>query len=258
MKISIITGVLNCERYLQAAIDSVLAQNYSSFEHIVVDGGSTDGTIRILKSNTHIRWISEPDRGAGDAYKKGIGMATGNILCILPADDFFMPNAFNTVINVFMRNADCKWVTGRCNMVDDNGKEIRKFITWYKNALLKRHSFFLLLTESYLSTQAVFFKKELLNQIGEYDVVATTEYDLWIRFAEKHKLYVVNDMLASFRIHFGSDTSSYRDFPAKRAFWAVKRRYFKTHPIAVSLHYLNYLKLIVCYSIINRLIKKQL
>jgi glycosyltransferase involved in cell wall biosynthesis len=257
MKISIITAVLNGEKYLQAAIDSVCAQKYSSFEHIVVDGRSTDKTIAILRSNPHIRWISEPDHGPGDATKKGFCMATGDILCLLPADDYFMPNAFNSVANVFTQNADCKWVAGRCNMIDENGKETRKFITWYKNILLKHHSFFLLLTESYLSAQAVFFKKELLNQIGEYDLVTNTEYDLWVRFAEKHTLYFVDELLASFRIRYGSCTTSYTFFPAKKAFLAVKKRYFKSHPLAVSFHYLNYLKLIFCYSIINRIIKNR-
>ena len=257
MKISIITVVLNGEKYLQTAIDSVVAQKYSSFEHIVIDGGSTDKTIEILRSNPHLRWISEPDGGPGDASKKGFCMATGDILCLLPADDYFMPNAFNAVANVYLHNSECKWVAGRCNMVDDNGKEIRKFITWYKNVLLKHHSFLLLLTESYLSAQAVFFNKELLNQIGEYDLVRDTEYDLWVRFAEKHKLYFVDELLTCFRIHYGSHTTSVTVFPARKAFLALKKRYFKTHPIAVSLHYLNYLKLIFSYSIINRLIRKK-
>jgi glycosyltransferase involved in cell wall biosynthesis len=257
MKISVITVVLNGEKYLQTAIDSVIAQKYSSFEHIVVDGGSTDRTIEILKSNPHVRWISEPDHGPGDATKKGFSMATGDVLCLLPADDYLMPNAFNSVLSVFTQNVDCKWAAGRCIIVDHNGKEIRKFITWYKNLLLKHHSFFLLLTESYLSAQAVFFKKELLHQIGEYDLNAGTEYDLWVRFAEKHKLFFIDELLASFRMHYGSGTTSYTISPATKTFLTIKKRYFKTHPIAVSLHYLNCLKLIFCYSIINRAFKKQ-
>jgi glycosyltransferase involved in cell wall biosynthesis len=203
-----------------------------------------------------VRWISEPDRGPGDASKKGFRTATGDILCLLPADDYFTPTAFDAVTKIFARHADCKWVAGRCSMVDDTGKEIRKFITWYKNILLKHHSFSLLLTENYLSCQAVFFRKELLDEIGEYDLTADTEYDLWIRFAEKHKLYVTDELLASFRIHYGSHTTSYTVFPPKKAFRAVKKRYFKTHPVAVSIHYLNCIKIILCYSIINRLVKK--
>jgi glycosyltransferase involved in cell wall biosynthesis len=256
LKISIITPVLNCEKYLQIAIDSVIAQNYSSFEHIVVDGGSTDRTVAILKSNPHIRWISGPDGGAWAALRKGLQMATGDIVCLLMGNDFFMPNAFDAIINVFKQNSDCEWVAGHCNIVDNTGREIRKFITRYKRFLLNRHSFFLLLIENYLSIHAVFFKKDLLRQIGEYDVDTASEYDLWIRFAEKCKLCVVNCMVASFRIHLGSATSSFNDFNAKLAFLTVKKRYLRTHPIAVGLHYLNYLKIIFCYSILNRLVKK--
>jgi glycosyltransferase involved in cell wall biosynthesis len=257
MKISIITVVLNGEKYIQTAIDSVVAQKSSSFEHIVIDGGSKDQTIEILKSNPHVRWISEPDRGPGDASKKGFRMATGDILCLLPADDYFTPNAFDAVTKIFARQADCKWVAGRCSMVDDNGKEVRRFITWYKNLLQGHHSFFLLLTENYLSAQAVFFRKELLSQIGEFDLGSDTEYDLWVRFCESNRLYTIDDTVACFRIHQGTHTTSFKNFPATKAFAAVKRRYFRLHPLAVSLHYLNYLKQIVCYSIINRTLDRR-
>ena len=90
-KISIITPVRNGEKYLRTAIDSVLAQNYQPCEHIIVDGASTDGTVAILKSYPHLKWISEPDHGPGDAFNKGCALATGDILCILPADDSSSP-----------------------------------------------------------------------------------------------------------------------------------------------------------------------
>ena len=145
----------------------------------------------------------EKDRNSGEAFIKGFKMATGEVVSMLPSDDFFLPDAISTVMDVFSKNPDCKWVAGRGKIVDYRGKEIRKIITWYKNFLLKHHSFFLLLTESYLTVQAVFFKKELLEQMGDYEnVYATTEYDWWIRFAERHRLYVVDKILACFRIHW--------------------------------------------------------
>jgi glycosyltransferase involved in cell wall biosynthesis len=102
MKISIITPAFNAGNYLQEAIDSVLIQDYEDIEHIIVDGGSSDNTLDILKKNTHLKWISEKDNGQADAMNKGFRMSTGDIIGYLNADDYYYHGAFNAIIPYFL------------------------------------------------------------------------------------------------------------------------------------------------------------
>jgi len=105
MKISVITPSFNSGIYLEKAIQSVLVQDYDDYEHIIVDGGSTDNTIEILKEYDHLRWISEPDKGQVDAMNKGFRMARGDVLVYLNADDYFLEGAFSAVMPHFKKGA---------------------------------------------------------------------------------------------------------------------------------------------------------
>jgi len=98
------------------------------------------------------------------------------------------------------------------------------------------------------------FKTSLMSELGPFDIYATTEYAIWLSIASQHKLYVVKEYLASFRVSRGSMTGSFRNFPATRALLAAKK-YRGSHPLAFAVHYCNYLKLLVAYSILNRLLK---
>ena len=119
LKISVITPSYNSSTYLEDAVQSVLIQDYPDFEHIIVDGGSTDGTLDILKKYDHLTWISEPDKGQSDAMNKGFRMSTGDIIVYLNADDYFLPDAFNRVIPYFKNGA--KFVVGAVNVVREDG-----------------------------------------------------------------------------------------------------------------------------------------
>ncbi len=101
LKISVITPSLNSGLYIEKAICSVLDQDYTNYEHIVVDGGSTDQTLSILKKYSHLKWVSEKDRGQADAMNKGFRMSTGDIIVYLNADDYFLCGAFSSVIPYF-------------------------------------------------------------------------------------------------------------------------------------------------------------
>jgi|GEM_PF-2083523 len=109
-KISIITPSFNTGSSIDKAIYSVLEQDYTNFEHIIIDGGSTDTTIEILKKHPHLIWISEPDRGQAHAMNKGFHMSTGEVIVYLNADDYFLAGAFSTVIPHF--NQGSKFVVG--------------------------------------------------------------------------------------------------------------------------------------------------
>src|ERR1700761_5899979 len=106
MKISIITPCLNAETSIVRAIESVRDQNYKNWEHIIVDGGSTDGTLAILAKYPHLKVRSGPDAGQADAMNKGIEMASGDIISFLNADDYYFPEAFLKVAEAFDDQTD--------------------------------------------------------------------------------------------------------------------------------------------------------
>ena len=94
---SIVTPSHNQGQFIEDAIQAVLRQKYSEFEHIIIDNRSTDSSIEILKKYGHLKWISEPDKGQSDAVNKGFRMATGDIIGWLNADDIYLPNCFNMI-----------------------------------------------------------------------------------------------------------------------------------------------------------------
>jgi glycosyltransferase len=104
LKLSIITVTLNSAKHLEETIKSVLAQNYKHFEYIIIDGGSTDGTLDIIKKyeKNLEYWISEPDKGMYDAMNKGIARASGDIVGIINSDDYYFPGAFSKVTEAFV------------------------------------------------------------------------------------------------------------------------------------------------------------
>jgi glycosyltransferase involved in cell wall biosynthesis len=110
LKISVITPSFNSADYIERAIESVLNQDYYNWEHVIIDGGSKDGTLDILKKYRHLKWISEPDNGQADAMNKGFKISTGDVIVYLNADDYFFPGAFSAVISEFQK--EVKFVVG--------------------------------------------------------------------------------------------------------------------------------------------------
>lgn len=122
--ISIITPVYQGERFIEACIKNVIDQNLKEMEHIIIDGGSNDQTVDIVKSYAkrykHIKWISEKDRGQSDAMNKGIAMSTGEIIGILNVDDYYEPNTLNRVLEIFKILPEPSFLVGNCNMLGDD------------------------------------------------------------------------------------------------------------------------------------------
>jgi len=100
-KITIVTPSFNQGNFIDENIQSVLTQNYPNFEHIIIDGGSIDGTVDILKKYSHLKWVSEPDRGQASALNKGFRMATGDVIGWLNSDDSYLPGTFEVVARAF-------------------------------------------------------------------------------------------------------------------------------------------------------------
>lgn len=203
-RITILTPTLNQGEYIEESIHSVLNQSYPNLEYIVLDGGSTDQTVEILKKyQDRLFWFSEKDRGQSHAINKGLGMASGEIIAFLNSDDIYEPEALLKVGRYFKAHPEASWLTGRCRTIDANGKEIRKLITAYKNFWLKTRSYQVLLILNYISQPATFWRKKVVDAIGNFDETLryAMDYDYSLRVGNRFKLWALNDTLASFRIH---------------------------------------------------------
>lgn len=205
MKISIITPSFNQGQFIEDAIMSVLEQKYEDFEHIIIDAGSTDETIDILKKYPHLKWVSEPDKGQSDALNKGFRRAKGDILGWLNADDFFEENAFSTIVKICKEKPEVDFFYSNYFWVDKN-KNILKVISPYK-----RYSYFLnLLYGCYIPTSGSFFFKSFFEKAGELDINFRYKMDTDIfERSKKVKFYKINNVLSGFRFH--DDNVSFRD-----------------------------------------------
>jgi len=174
---SIITVVLNGEKYLEQTIKSVVGQNFSNFEYLIIDGGSTDGTLDIIKKyESQIdHWISEPDNGIYDAMNKGLRLAKGEVVNFLNCGDFYLNNKVLELIAHKFQNSRVDFVTTRAVMVDLNGKAIhrgkREIVSSLVATKLKS-----------VSHQAIFYKKSLHGKFGKYSedlkILADTKFIL--------------------------------------------------------------------------------
>jgi glycosyltransferase involved in cell wall biosynthesis len=251
--ITIVTPAYNASASIERTIASVQNQGYEQLEHIVVDGGSTDGTIEILERAPHIRWVSEPDEGLADAMNKGIAMATNDVLAELNADDAYCPGALRAAGEAFAQHPEAEWLTGRCPIVDGSGEEIRKPVTAYKNALLRRYSFGLYLTHNFISAPATFFRTDVLRALGGFDLRYrySVDYDLQLKFARRGDPIVLDRDLAQFTMEEGSLSMSGFDVQF-REHAEQARRHGDGHRIAVTANALLSRAIVLTYAGMRR------
>jgi len=200
LKISVVTITLNRRDFLEKAIRSVLAQNYPNFEHIIIDGGSTDGTVEMLQSYPHLTWISEPDEGQADAMNKGVRRIKGDVFAWLNSDDTYPINTFSKVVSYLAQSKDVAMIYGRCNLVDKQGQLIGK---------TRMHDFDMrrvIMGFNNINTPAVFVRTDALKESGEFDarLRATYDVDMWIRIAERFRVRAVDAVLSNLCLHDGS------------------------------------------------------
>jgi glycosyltransferase involved in cell wall biosynthesis len=251
--ISVITPCMNAAATLQETLDSVRDQRYPNVEHIVVDGGSTDGTLELLESAPGLRWVSEPDEGRVDAANKGLAMASGDVVGWLNADDRYEPGALTAVGEALARNRGAVWVTGYCRIIDDAGSEIRRAITAYKSLLLRRWSLGLYLTQNFVADPATFVRRSAVEAVGPLNAAYRTshDYDLWLRVARRFgPPIVLRRPLASFRMAEG--TLSMGGFEGQFVEHAeVARRHGNEHALAVAVNRAMSALIVLVYRVLR-------
>ncbi len=260
MKISVIVPSLNQVRYISRSISSVVGQRGDfDVELLVMDGGSTDGTVEVLKEvegrlrqQPHPRltfvWRSEKDRCQAQAANKGFGLSRGDVLALVNSDDVCLPGAFQKVVDFFERNPGIMWLTGRCRIIDAEDGEIRKAVTAYKNFLLRHYRYELLLVENFVSQPATYWRRSLYEQLGGFaeNRPRSLDYEYWLRLGEKYPPGILGDYLASFRVHPQSMTGRGERIGFREGLELVGR-YGSAAGFILPLYVLSYAKTAFAY-----------
>lgn len=252
-KITIITPSYNQGQFIEQTICSVIEQDYPNVEYIVMDGGSSDQTISILKQyDRHLIWRSESDRGQAHAINKGVAIATGEILGYLNSDDYLEPGALYTVGKYFADHPGAEWLTGQCRIVDEQGTEVRKVITKYKNFWLFINQFRIMFILNYISQPATFWRKRVTDEIGGFneELHLTLDYDYWIRIGSLYKLHIIRQYISNFRVHSRSKggTTANQQFNSE---YEVASKY-TTSSFLLNLHQLHNMLILSTYKAMAR------
>ncbi len=209
MKISIVTPVYNGEKYIRQTIESVLAQKGDfEVEYLVMDGGSTDTTVRIAyeyisqtKNGFSFSIVSEKDSGMYDAINRGFAKATGDIYAYINSDDVYESGAFASIASVLEKYPDIEWLKGISSIIDQSSKISRTLPcyiynrSWIEKGIYGRNA-------PFIQQESVFWRSSLWKKAGPIDesLRLAGDYYLWLRFAKLSSLWTINKKLAKFRI----------------------------------------------------------
>ena len=197
-KISIVTPNYNKAHFLERTILSVLSQNYPNLEYVIIDGGSTDGSVDIIKkyADQLTYWVSEPDKGMYYAIKKGFEHTTGEIMAWLNSDDMYHPLSLFSVAQIFVEHSEVLWLVGAQTHYDESHRTVAVYESPYFN-----HIHFLMHRYQWIQQESTFWKRELYDKVGgiKCDYRLAGDFDLWMRFSRHEKLYISNVLIGGFR-----------------------------------------------------------
>lgn len=219
--VSVITPSFNQGQFIRETIESVLSQDYKNIEYIVMDGGSTDDTISILKSyGNRIRWISQEDDGQADAVNKGIKIAKGQIIGWLNSDDTYMPGTIRKVVSYFKDHLNTDLVYGEGYYTDISGKVVDRYLT-------EKFDTVRLSQQCIICQPTAFFTKKIIEAVGGLDArfQLSMDYELWMRIDKIGKISYMPEYLATSRMYADNKTSSRRKEVYKETCYAVQMHY---------------------------------
>lgn len=250
--VSIITPSYNQAKFVRKTIESVLSQDYENIEYIVIDGGSTDGTLDILKEyENKLVYISEKDDGQSDAINKGFRMAQGEIVAWLNSDDTYEPHCISRAVNEFKANQNLGLVYGDGYIIDEDDNRVKIFEYTQEFDLWKLVNFW-----DYIMQPAAFFRKSYLKEVGYLDVNLhyCMDWDLWIKLATISDIKYVHEIFACSREYGETKTSTGGDIRLKEIIGLLQKYSGKENPPGVlsykaSTRYTRFAKGIVTRKI---------
>jgi glycosyltransferase involved in cell wall biosynthesis len=236
--VSIVTPCLNAERYIARTVESVLAQDYSRIEYIVMDGGSRDETLPILERfGSRLRYISEADGGAADAINRGYLRSRGCIFAWLNADDIYLPGAVRTAVNALMSQPEAAVVYGEGLWIGEHGTALGPYptVSPYNPALLER--------ECFICQPSSFMRREAFEAVGMLDpaLQCAFDYELWMRLSRRHQFAAIPDVLAASRMHKANKSLKLRRVVFQENMRAL-RKHFGYVPVNWIYGYLSFLR----------------
>ncbi len=228
MKFSIITPSLNQGKFIEDTILSVVNQNYPDFEHIVMDGGSTDETVSILKKYSHLKWISEKDSGQSNALNNGFRLATGDICAWINSDDYYDEGTFQRVAEYFTQNKDCMFVYGDMTNIDADKNITAKLVgdVMSRSELLK--------LPDIVRQPSCFWRRSIFDKVGylNENLHLVFDYEFFLRITKYYTFHYLNKNMCFFRIY--ADTKTQRLL--NKQFHELKRimlsNFFELKPVS--------------------------
>ena len=204
--VSIITPSFNQASFLEETITSVLTQDYPRIEYIIVDGGSTDGSVAVIQkyADRLAYWESVKDKGQTDAINKGFNRASGDILAWINSDDTYNPKAVGEAVKFLIEHPEIAMVYADCNFINEHGEIIGKFASRQTDYAKLRRGYV------HIPQQTMFFRSTYWKQLGPLDpsFYFAMDYDLWVRIAKQAPIqYLSGKTWANFRIHTSSKTN---------------------------------------------------
>lgn len=200
---TIITPSYNMLKYLKLCSASIKDQSGVEYEHIIIDGGSTDGTVEWLKQQNDIKWVSEGDKGMYDAVNKGLKLAKGDILAYLNCDEQYLPNTLSKVSEYFDKNGSVDILFGSFLVVDENG-----ILLSYRKVFQPRYVY-ILSSYLYAFSCTMFFRRKFVdnNLLFNHELKAVADADFVLKILKLgYKVGIINDYLSSF-IYTGNNMS---------------------------------------------------
>ncbi len=202
--VSIITPSFNQARYPGSDHPLRVGAGLPNLEYIIVDGGSTDGSVEIIKkyADRLAWWVSEKDKGQTDAINKGFARARGEVLAWINSDDTYEPGAVSAAVKYFQDHPDAGLVYGDTHFIDEDGRVIGKFAARQTDYLRLRQGYV------HIPQQAAFFRADLWREVGPLDpsFYFAMDYDLWVRLAARAPIHYTPQLWANFRLHASGKT----------------------------------------------------